>query len=184
MKKVLLGVGAVLALALLVILGLAATKPATFRVERKATIAAPAATVFANLNDFHRWAAWSPWEKLDPGMKKQYSGSASGAGSVYEWQGNKDVGKGRMTITDSRPNDHVTIHLEFLEPFPGDNQTTFTVNPSGTSSEVSWLMTGPNSFMGKVMSVFADMDTLIGGDFQRGLDNLKQVSESTAVAQP
>jgi uncharacterized protein YndB with AHSA1/START domain len=177
MKKVLLGIAAVLGLALVVILGLAATKPATFRVEREANIAAPPETVFAELNDFHRWADWSPWEKLDPQMRKQYSGSPTGQGAVYEWDGNSQAGQGRMTITESKPSERVVIHLEFIKPFSGDNQTTFSVAAANGGSHVHWLMTGPNSFTSKVMSVFANLDALIGPDFERGLANLKAVCE-------
>jgi uncharacterized protein YndB with AHSA1/START domain len=177
MKKVLLGIVGALALLIVIVLALAASKPSTFTVERSLAINAPAATVFANLDDFHRWSAWSPWEKLDPNLSRTYSGAPKGQGAVYDWQGNKDVGKGRMTIVETQPDAKVVIRLQFIEPFPADNQTTFTLTPAGSGTEVSWRMTGPNSFMGKLISVFASMDKMIGGDFERGLSNLKKVSE-------
>jgi uncharacterized protein YndB with AHSA1/START domain len=182
MKNVLMGLAGLLAVAVIVVLGIAATKPATFRVERTATIAAPPSAVFANLEDFHRWSTWSPWEKLDPQLNRSYSGAPHGKGAVYAWQGNKQVGRGRMTISDARDNELVQIRLEFLEPFPADNRTTFTLRPVASGTEVHWIMAGPNSFVGKVMSVFADMDEFVGGDFERGLETLKGVSESTPAA--
>ena len=183
MKKILLGIAGVLGVAIVVILIIAATKPDTFHVERKTTSSAAPSAVYANVEDFHRWAQWSPWEKLDPGMSKTFSGSAHGPGAVYEWKGNKDVGEGRMTITESRDNERVQIRLQFLEPFPADNRTTFTLAPAGGGTEITWAMDGANTFMGKVMSVFVDMDSLVGGDFERGLVNLKQVSEGAHASQ-
>jgi len=184
-KKLLLGLAGLFALFVAVVLGVAATRPATFRVERTETIAAPPSMVFAQLDDFHRWSAWSPWEKLDPQMKRTYSGAPHGKGAVYEWQGNKEVGRGRMTITETRDDALVQIRLEFLEPFPADNLTKFALGPVANGphgTEVRWSMEGPNSFMGKVISVFADMDQMIGADFDRGLAKLKSVSESAAPA--
>jgi uncharacterized protein YndB with AHSA1/START domain len=182
MKKVLMGLAGLLAVTVIVVLGIAATKPATFRVERTATIAAPPSAVFANLEDFHRWPAWSPWEKLDPQMDRTYSGAPHGKGAIYTWHGNKEVGQGRMTISETRDNELVQIRLEFLEPFPADNVTTFTLGAVANGTDVHWIMEGPNSFMGKVISVFADMDHLIGGDFERGLADLKGASEGKAAA--
>ena len=177
MKHVLLAGAGVLAIGLITLLGVAAGKPATFRIERITSIDAPPDKVYANIEDFHRWPAWQPWEHLDPHMKKTFSGPARGQGAVYEWQGNKEVGKGRMTIIEARPNQRVVVRLQFLEPFPADNRAIFTVVPKDAATEVSWAMEGPNSFMGKVISVFVDMDKMLGGDFQRGLASLKQVSE-------
>jgi uncharacterized protein YndB with AHSA1/START domain len=177
MKQVLLVAAAVLAIGLIAILAIAAGKPATFRIERTTSIAAPPETVYANIEDFHRWAAWQPWEKLDPHMHKSFTGPERGQGAVYEWQGSKEVGKGRMTITEARPNQRLVVRLEFLEPFPADNRAIFTLVPKASGTDVSWAMEGPNSFMGKVVSVFADMDQMLGGDFARGLARLKEVSE-------
>jgi uncharacterized protein YndB with AHSA1/START domain len=177
MKKVMLGVAGALALVIVIVLGLAASKPSTFTVERSAKVDAPAAAVFANLEDFHRWSAWSPWEKLDPNLTRNYSGAPKGQGAVYDWLGNKAAGKGRMTIVEAQPDAKLVIRLEFIEPFPADNQTIFTLTPAGAGTEVNWRMTGPNAFMGKLISVFVSMDSMVGGDFERGLANLKKVSE-------
>jgi Polyketide cyclase / dehydrase and lipid transport len=176
-KKVLLGFLALVVLGVGVVLLMASRQPATFRVERATHIDAWPGVVFANLEDFHRWEAWSPWEKLDPQMHKEYSGAPKGAGAVYAWQGKGGAGKGKMTMLQARENDLLRIRLQFFEPFPADNRVTFTLDNVGHSTEVHWIMEGTNSFMGKVMSVFADMDHLIGGDFERGLANLKQVAE-------
>jgi uncharacterized protein YndB with AHSA1/START domain len=181
-KKIMLGIGGVVALAIVVIVGLAATKPATFRVERKTTIEASPDAVFPNLEDFHRWGSWSPWEKLDPQMHKTYGGPASGPGSTYAWSGNDDVGEGRMTVISTRPNERVEVKLEFLKPFEATNTTVYELTPVSGGTEVTWSMEGPNSFMGKVISVFADMDAMIGKDFEEGLANLKRVSETGAAA--
>ena len=178
MKRVLLAAAGVLAIGLFTLLGVAAGKPATFRIERMTSIAAPPEKVYANIEDFHRWPDWQPWEHLDPHMNKRFSGPEHGQGAVYEWQGNKEVGKGRMTIIAARPNERVVVRLEFLEPFPADNRAVFTLVPKAGVTEVSWAMEGPNSFMGKVISVFVDMDKMLGGDFQRGLATLKQLSEA------
>lgn len=179
-KKILLGIAGALALVVVVVIGLAASKPATFRVERGATIGAPPTAVFSNLEDFHRWAEWSPWEKLDPQMQRTHGGPPNGPGATYAWSGNDDVGEGRMTVLATKPNERVEIKLEFLKPFEATNTTIFALKPVSGGTEVSWSMEGPNSFIGKVMSVFADMDAMIGKDFEAGLANLKRVSEAAA----
>ncbi|MDX2051232.1 MAG: SRPBCC family protein [Polyangiaceae bacterium] len=176
-KKVLLGIGGVLVVAILAVCGLAATKPATFRVERRTVIATPPEAVFPHLEDFHQWAAWSPWEKLDPGMQKTFGGAARGKGATYAWRGNDDVGEGNMTIIESRPNEQLSIRLEFLKPFAATNTTMYTLKPQSNGTEITWAMEGPNSFIGKVMSVFISMDAMIGKDFEEGLANLKRLSE-------
>jgi hypothetical protein len=183
-KKVLLGIAGALVLAVAAVLLIAATKPATFKVERQTIIAAPSAAIFPHIADFHQWAAWSPWEHLDPQMRKTYSGPPTGPGSSYAWSGNSDAGEGKMTVLESRPNEEVKIRLEFLKPFAATNTTTYSLRPvSGDNgTQVVWSMEGPNSFMGKVISVFADMDALIGKDFETGLANLKRVSESAPSA--
>jgi uncharacterized protein YndB with AHSA1/START domain len=159
------------------VLGLALTKPDTFTVQRTTRVDAPPEKIYAALNDFHRWPDWSPWEKLDPAMKRTQSGSASGKGAVYEWDGNSKVGAGRMEILDSTPARRVAIKLDFLRPFEGHTTTEFTLQPRGDSSEVVWAMTGPAPFVSKLMQVFVDMDTMIGKDFEAGLANLKAMSE-------
>ena len=155
----------------------AATKPGTFRVQRAASIQAPQEKVFALIQDFHRWGSWSPWEKLDPEMKRTHSGAASGKGAVYEWDGNSKAGAGRMEITDTSPSAKVIIKLDFIRPFEGHNVVEFALDSKGGSTNVTWLMYGPNRFMGKVMSVFINMDRLIGKDFEAGLANMKTIAE-------
>lgn len=162
------GVGAVLLLA--------SRKPETFRVERRAVIAAPPSAVFPNLDDFHRWSAWSPWEKLDPDMKRTFGGPERGVGATYAWQGNGKAGEGRMEIVETVPDERVTLALEFVKPFPATNTTTFTLTPRDGGTEVVWALEGRNTFMGKVFSVFADMDSMVGKDFDEGLRNLERVA--------
>jgi len=159
-----------------------ATRPASFRVERAISINAPAEAVYAQLEDFHNWPAWSPWEHLDPAMKRSMSGSASGAGAVYEWTGNDKVGQGRMTITGAKPGQEIVIQLEFLKPFQATNVATFSLSPEATGTHVLWAMEGRNNFVAKAMCIFMPMDKMVGGDFERGLASLKQVAERGAGA--
>lgn len=161
-----------------VILLLAMTKPGSFRVERTEVIGAPPEDIFPLLNDFHRWSAWSPWEKLDPSMKRSFSGAPSGVGSVYEWDGNKKAGQGRMEITDSQPWSHIGINLDFLKPFKAHNITEFDLHQHGGGTELKWAMHGPSPFMTKLMMVFTTMDKLVGKDFDEGMANLKRVAEA------
>ena len=157
-----------------------ATRPSEFRIARSRTVAAAPDALHAYVNDFHHWPAWSPWEKLDPAMKREYSGAPAGPGAVYSWSGNDQVGEGRMTITDSQPPRSVTIRLEFLKPWAATNTTQFDFTPSGTGTNVTWAMTGHNNFMAKAFSVFMDMDKMVGPDFERGLANL----EAAVAARP
>jgi uncharacterized protein YndB with AHSA1/START domain len=157
--------------------GYALTRPDTFRVERKAIIQAPPDRVFALVNDFRQWPQWSPWEKLDPAMKRTLSGAAAGPGAVYAWQGNSDVGQGRMEIKESVPGQKVQIQLDFLEPMEAHNQTDFVLAPQGNATEVIWAMQGEANFMTKLMGVFVSMDSMVGKDFEQGLANLKAVAE-------
>jgi uncharacterized protein YndB with AHSA1/START domain len=159
------------------VLGIAATRPATFRMQRTATIAAPPEAILPLLTDFRRWADWSPYEKLDPAMKKTFSGAPTGTGAVYEWSGNGKAGMGRMEITDVSPS-RVVIDLAFEKPFKARNTTEFTLQPRSGQTEVTWAMYGPNQFMGKVMSVFIDMDKLLAKDFESGLASLKAIAEA------
>jgi len=159
------------------ILILAATKPDTFRVQRAASIKAPPEKVFAILNDFQKWGAWSPWEKKDPAMKRTFGATTSGKGAKYAWDGNKDVGKGSMEIAVSSPSSKLTIKLDFIEPFEGHNIVDFTLEPKGDSTTVSWNIHGPMPFVSKVISVFCSMDSMIGKDFEAGLANLKTAAE-------
>jgi uncharacterized protein YndB with AHSA1/START domain len=170
-------IGLIVVLAVAAILLLALTKPSSFRVERSATIAAPPEKVAALINDFHHWDEWSPWAKLDPVMKTTYSGPPSGVGSVYEWEGNSKVGKGRMEILAIEPT-KTTIKLDFLKPFESHNTADFVLEPQGSDTRVNWIMNGPMKFFpGRVMSVFTSMDKVIGPDFDKGLANMKAAAE-------
>ncbi|HUK55896.1 MAG TPA: SRPBCC family protein [Nitrospiria bacterium] len=155
----------------------AATRPDTFRVRRSASIKAPPERIFALINDFHRWGAWSPWEKMDPAMQRIHSGASDGKGAVYEWEGNNKVGKGRMEITESSPPSQVTIKLDFIKPFEGHNVAEFTLEPEGDTTKVTWAMHGPLPYMAKVIHVFFNMDRIVGKDFETGLANLKTIAE-------
>jgi uncharacterized protein YndB with AHSA1/START domain len=177
MKRIALGIVGMIGLFVLAVSGLALTKPQTFRVQRDVTIAAPAEVIFSNIEDFHRWEAWSPYEKLEPTIKKSFSGPERGLGASYSWEGQK-VGSGKMTITELAPNQRVTIRLEFTAPFEATDTAVFELTPQPAGTQVSWSMTGENSFFGKVVSIFADTDAMIGKDFVSGLLALKQVSEA------
>jgi uncharacterized protein YndB with AHSA1/START domain len=154
----------------------AATKPDSFRIERSRTIKASPEAVRALLVDFKQWAAWSPWEEKDPGMQRNYSGVASGVGAVYGWEGNKNVGKGRMEILDVQPQ-KVTIKLDFLAPFEAHNTAEFTLQPEGDSTKLTWAMFGPATYLSKVMTTLMSMDKMVGPDFEAGLTKLKAAAE-------
>lgn len=174
-------IAVVLAIAIAILLILAATKPDTFTVRRATTVKAPPETIFPLINDFHQWGTWSPYETKDPAMKRTYSGAASGKGAVYAWQGNKNVGSGRMEILDSSVPSKIVIKLDFFAPFEGHNTAEFTMLPQGdatnATTNVTWLMHGPSRFMGKIMHVFINMDRMVGKDFEIGLANLKRLAE-------
>ncbi len=156
----------------------AATKPDTFRVERSISIEAPSEKIFAILNDFHLSQSWSPFEKKDPTMKRTYGGAASGKGAVYEFDGNKEVGKGRLMITDTAPPSKITIALDMVEPFEAHNTVEFTLGANGDSTKVTWAMHGPQSYMMKVLSFFIDCDKMVGKDFEAGLVKLKAITQT------
>jgi carbon monoxide dehydrogenase subunit G len=153
------------------------TRPDTFRVQRMTTIKAPPEKIFPHLNDFQRWPAWSPYEKKDPAMKRTLSGAPSGKGAVYEWEGNKEIGQGRMEIVATAPPSQLTLKLDFLKPFEAHNMVDFTLEPRGESTQVTWAIHGPSPFMAKVMGLVMDMDKMIGQDFEAGLADLKALSE-------
>jgi hypothetical protein len=173
LKWILLGLGGVI----VVFLVLVAVQPSNFTVERSATLRAPAPAAFAQVNDFQNWQAWSPWEKVDPALKRSYEGPKAGTGAVYAWQGNKDVGEGRMTITESRPGELVRIKLEFIKPFAAVNDTVFRFQPSNDGTTVTWTMSGQNNFVSKAMCLFVNMDRMVGGMFEQGLAQMKTVVE-------
>lgn len=157
------------------------TRPAKFHIERSTTIEAPADIVFDNINDFHIWPEWSAWEKLDPQLKRTYNDVPSGTGADYHWVGNDKVGEGRMTITESMPNERVNINLEFLKPFQAQNQVAFILAQDGPQTTVKWTMDGNNNFVGKAMSIFMDPEKMVGPDFEKGLASLKALSEAEAA---
>jgi hypothetical protein len=172
---VLIGFGGVVVLVLAVV-AIAATKSNEFRIARTARINAPPECIASHINDFSQWVKWSPYDSLDPDMKKTMTGATSGKGAIYEWEGNSKAGKGRMEILDSTAN-HIGIQLRFEKPFRADNIAEFAISPNGTATEVTWSMHGPRPFASKVMSIFVDMDKLVGRQFERGLQNLKSVAE-------
>jgi hypothetical protein len=177
LKKILIG----LALVIVVFLIVVALQPSDFRVTRTATMAAPPATVFAQVNDFQKWRAWSPWEKMDPDMERTYEGPSAGEGAKYAWAGNSDVGEGNMTITESRPAELIRLKLEFIKPMEGTSDTVFTFKPQGDSTEVTWDMSGKNNFLAKAFCLFMNMDKMIGGQFEDGLANLKSIVEQPSA---
>src|SRR5438552_3638984 len=170
-------IAVVLAIAVAVVLVLALTKPNTFAVQRAVSIKAPAEKIFASINDFHQWGTWSPYENKDPAMKRTYSGAESGKGAVYAWDGNSNVGSGRMEILDISVPSKIVIKLDFFKPFEGHNTAEFTMLPQGDVTHLTWTMTGPAVFMSRVMQVFMNLDRMIGRDFETGLANLKKLTE-------
>jgi uncharacterized protein YndB with AHSA1/START domain len=159
------------------VLVIATTKPDTFTVQRATSIAAPREKIFPLIDDFRAWASWSPYEKMDPAMKKSLGGAASGKGAVYEWEGNNKVGKGRMEIAEVAPPSRIIVNMDFDRPMKASHIAEFTLEPNGPSTIVSWAMHGRNVYMTKVMGTFIDMDNLIGRDFETGLANLKAIAE-------
>jgi uncharacterized protein YndB with AHSA1/START domain len=177
MFKTIAIIGAVIAIAAAVVLILAATKSDTFSVQRAATVKAAPERIFSLIDDFHQWGTWSPYETKDPAMKRTFSGAASGKGAVYTWDGNNNVGSGRMEILDASTPSKIVIKLDFFKPFEGHNTAEFTMLPQGDTTNVTWLMRGPAPFLSKVMQVFINMDDMIGKDFEIGLANLKKLTE-------
>src|SRR4029453_10486622 len=155
----------------------AATKPDTFRIQRTVSLKAPPEKIFGPLNDFQNWGAWSPWETKDPAMKRTYSGAPKGNGSVYEWDGDRNVGAGRMEITESSPPSKVALDLNMLKPFEARNVVEFTLEPQGDATRVTWAMNGRTPYIAKIVHVFIDMDRMVGKDFEAGLANLKTLAE-------
>ena len=165
-----------------VLLAYAATRPNSFRVRRSARIEAPPEKVFPLINDFHQWTVWSPWERMDPNLRRTYSGAEAGKGAVYEWHGNSKVGQGRMEIVDSFDPSKVLIKLDFLKPVRAQNMTEFTLDAEGRSTDVHWEMYGASPFMMKLMGIFMSMDKMVGRDFERGLAAMKASAEGNAPA--
>jgi hypothetical protein len=179
-KRILIGLVVVVGAVLIY----ASTRPNTYHVERATKIDAPATVVFSQLEDFKAWGAWSPWEKLDPNMKKTYDGPPKGIGASYAWEGNNKVGAGKMTIKDAKAPTSISYELQFIKPFNAVAATTFTLAPEGDkATRATWAMDGQNTFIGKVFGLFMNMDKAIGADFERGLAGLKTVSETEAKKQ-
>ncbi len=177
MFEVIAVIAVVLAVAIAIVLILAATRPDTFSVRRAAAVKAPPEKIFPVISDFHQWGSWSPWENKDPAMQRTFSGTASGRGAVYAWEGNKNVGSGRMEILEAASPSKIVIKLDFLKPFEVHNTAEFTMLPQGDATSVTWLMHGPASFMVKVIHLFINMDRMVGKDFEAGLANLKRLVE-------
>ena len=174
LKKILIALVAIV----VVFVGVVAMQPSDFRIVRTATMSAPASAVFAQVNDFHNWEEWSPWAKLDPAAKNSFEGPSAGTGAIFRWAGNKEVGEGSMTITESRPSDLIRIKLEFLKPFAGTNTAELTFKPEGNQTAVTWSMAGENNFIAKAVCLFMNRDKMVGGKFEEGLARMKSVVEA------
>jgi uncharacterized protein YndB with AHSA1/START domain len=172
--KVLIALAVVAAVFVVVV----ALQPSDFRVARTAVIAAPAPVVFAQVNDFRKWGAWSPYDKLDPAMKKTYEGAPAGAGAIYTWVGNSQAGEGRATIVETRPNHLIKIQLDFVKPFAGTAFAEFAFKPEGNQTAVTWTLIGSNNFIAKAVHLFMNMDKMVGGQFEQGLAEMKSVAEA------
>lgn len=155
----------------------AATRPHAFRIERSIVINAPPDPIFPQINDLHQWEAWCPWDKIDPAMKRSYSGATNGNGAIYRWQGNKAVGQGPMEIVESTPSSGLLIEVEFMEPFEGHNMVQFTLVPQGDATKVTQTMYGPSPFMAKLMGLFFSMDKMVGQKYEQGRASLKSIIE-------
>jgi hypothetical protein len=177
MIKAIAIIGIIFAVVLAGMLIFAATKPDKFRVQRSTSINAPPEKIFPLINEFDRWGTWSPYEKRDPAMKRSRSGPSSGKGAVYGWEGNSQIGTGRMEIMEALPPSKIVIKLDFLKPFEAHNTAEFTLEGKGDTTSVTWAMHGPANYISKLMGVFINMDSMIGTDFEAGLANLKAVTE-------
>lgn len=174
---VVLLVAGLLAVAIGAVLAYAATKPDTFRVQRSASINAPPETIFPLLNDLRNFARWSPYEEKDPDMKRAYGGAESGKGATYEWDGDRNVGKGRIEIADTSPPTKVVLRLDMIKPFAAHNTVEFTLEPKGGATTVTWAMNGHTPYIAKIVHVFLDVDRMVGRDFEAGLAKLKTIAE-------
>jgi len=159
------------------------SRPSAFHVERSTTVSAPAEAIYAQVVDLHHWAGWSPWDKLDPAMKKDYAGDAGAVGSSYHWAGNEKVGEGRMTVAKADPGKQVAFDLEFIKPYAGKCQSALAFAPEGTGTKVTWSIDGQSNFMAKAMELFGgNMDKMMGPDFEHGLAGLKSLVEAAPAA--
>jgi hypothetical protein len=167
----------IIALLVVGVLIYASTKPDSFRVERSISIAAPADKIFPLVNDFHQWEAWSPWEKIDPSLKRSYTGSAAGKGAAYGWEGNRDIGSGKMEIAESIPHSKVVINLHFLKPFEARNTVEFVLQPQANGTLLTQAMYGPSPLMSKIMGLVFSMEKMVGGKYEEGLASIKTLAE-------
>ena len=184
MKRLLVWLASVVLLSFALVAGLALLQPDRFRVERSIEIAVPPDRAFPFVEDFTQWVKWSPWEHLDPDMKRLFGNPFRGMGATYRWSGNDKVGEGRMKITTARLPNGIFIDLSFIRPWKAENQAEFKFDPSPAGTRVTWIMHGPMPFMARVMNLFYDFDRMIGPDFEKGLANLKRTAETEAAAQP
>jgi uncharacterized protein YndB with AHSA1/START domain len=180
-KKLILAILGIIVVVVIVLCVVISMQPANFTVTRSATFNAQPDRVFTQVNDFKNWSAWSPWEKLDPNMKKTVSDPSAGKGASYAWTGNDEVGEGKMTIADSHPSEHIKVDLEFIKPFAMKSVTNFTFKPEGDKTTMTWAMTGEHNFVSKAMCLVMDMDKMVGSDFEKGLANLKPIVEAPAA---
>lgn len=177
-KKILIALAAVLVL----VVGVVAMQPDEFHVERSATISAPASEVFALVNDFRKWNDWSPWDKMDPSMKRSYEGPTAGQGARYAWVGDSNnVGEGSMTIVESQPHELVHIRLDFTRPVASTHDVRFTFKPEGNATKVTWSMDGKKNLMCKAFCLLTSMDQMVGSEYEKGLAAMKSIAESTAA---
>jgi len=174
LRKILVGLAALVVTLAIVI----ALRPSELRVARSTTIAAPPPAVFAQVNDFRKWGAWSPYEKIDPAMKKTYSGAPAGAGAIYNGAGNSEAGEGRATIVESRANELVRIQLDFVRPMEGIAVAAFALKAEGDRTQITWSLVSRSGFVDKAIGLFLDMDKLVGGQFEDGLAALKKTVET------
>lgn len=183
-KKILAWSLVVLAVVVVAFAGIVAMQPSHYHIERTATMTAPPEAVFAQVNDFHNWGAWSPWAKLDPNAKNTFEGPAEGEGAIFRWAGNDEVGEGSMTILESRPSEFVKIELAFIKPFEDTAATEFILKPDGEQTAVTWNMYGENNFMAKAFCLFMDMDKMIGDQYEKGLASIKSIVEAKPEPEP
>lgn len=177
MRKIIGIIAIALIVAVAGVLAYATTMPDTFLVQRTTSIKAPPEKVYALISDLRGWGAWSPYEKKDPAMKRTFGDPASGKGATYAWDGDKNVGEGRMEIVDVSPPTTIVIKLDFLRPFEAHNVAEFTMRPRGDATDVTWAMYGPVPYLAKIMHMVFNVDRMVGDDFAAGLGNLKTLAE-------
>jgi hypothetical protein len=176
MIPILLALAVIAILIVIMIIG----QPDEFILTRSAKMSAPPEKIFSHVNDLRKWEAWSPWAKLDPNAKNVFEGPASGVGAAMAWAGNNKVGEGKMTIADSLPNQLIRFRLEFLKPMQATNTAEFTFRSEGGQTVVNWSMSGKNSFAGKIFGLFMNCEKMVGGQFEKGLAQMKSVVETSA----